>query len=679
MDEASAGLLEALAARVQRSPWLLIATRRDVAGGFLPAADVRQRVELAPLTPEATLALAEATPEAHVVPPHTLELAVQRAAGNPEYLLDLLAAAASGSDTLPDTLETAASARIDALDPGDRVLIRRAAVLGLTFRPEQLVYVLPEGTPPPGEATWRRLSGLFAVDSDGHVRWRRPALCEAAYERLPFRVRRELHATVGNALEADVGRDVDADPVVLSLHFSRAGDHERAWRYALMGAERATAVFAHGDAARLYRRAVEAGRAAGVTTRELAAAWEALGEALRQAGEPRAAGDAYTAARRLFAGSPVDEARLCYRHAVAVFRSGSLVSAVRWSHRGLRLLEARGDREAKRWRAQLLSALAGFQQSQGRTRDAERTCHEAIAVAEEVGELSALAHACYTLDWVLVGSGRPQEATHSVRALAIYRELGDLERESSVLNNLGGLAYWRGDWDEAIGLYRRQAESSERAGNPSDAAYTDANIGEILSDQGKLDEARERLSRARRIWSSTGDVLMPTLADAHLGRLAAREGRYDDALTTLTTAAERMRRLGAAADAHFADALVAEAEAFGGDPARAIRLSQRLLRISDRDAPLLRRVQGIARARLRDVEGALRELDASLRLARESEADYDIAATLDAIARVSGLDDAGAHERDEILQRLHVVALPAPVLAPRPATRRGPRLVASGA
>ena len=48
-------------------------------------------------------------------------------------MLDLLAAAAGGRpDELPDSVGAATMARIDALDPRDGVVVRRAAVLGLT-------------------------------------------------------------------------------------------------------------------------------------------------------------------------------------------------------------------------------------------------------------------------------------------------------------------------------------------------------------------------------------------------------------------------------------------------------------------------------------------------------------------------------------------------------------------
>ena len=76
------------------------------------------------------------------------------------------------------------------------------------------------------------------------------------------------------------------------------------------------------------------------------------------------------------------------------------------------------------------------------------TCREAISEAEAVGELSALAHACFALDYALVESGLPDEATHSWRALKSDQQLGDPEHEFQVLNNLGGIAYWGDRWDE---------------------------------------------------------------------------------------------------------------------------------------------------------------------------------------------------------------------------------------
>jgi class 3 adenylate cyclase/tetratricopeptide (TPR) repeat protein len=667
MDEASAALLGALVEVLPSSSWLVIGSRRAPAGGFVPGADAGAvvRIELGPLSRASALALAEATPYANTVPPHTIALAVERAAGNPEFLLALLAAVAGGSGELPDTIESAASATIDALDPGDRALVRRAAVLGELFRAARLAHVLDPAAATLDETTWARLQSILERQEDGYLRFTSPILCEVAYAGLPFGTRRALHAAVGEALERDVGSDVDADPAVLSSHFSLAGDHERAWRYALLGAERASARFAVADAVRLYRRAIDAHRGAGTTPQELAPVWEALGEALMAVGETPAAEHALSAARRLFADEPIAQARICFRRGQIAERE-ELANAVRWMRRGLRILEHVAGAEAQCWRARLIAELAWIRQRQRRYRDAERLCRESLTIGEAVGELRAQARASYTLDWALFELGRFEEATHSARALEIYRELGDPEQEGRVLNNLGGLAYWRGRWQEAIELYEQAGVCSERAGHAADRAFTDGNIGEILSDQGRLDDAAVHLRRARRVWNATGDRQGSAFANMLLGRVAARAGRVEEGLELLHAAVTDMQRFRVDFYTDLARALIAEAQALGGDADRALALADEHLASGSSYASLLRRVRGIALARSGERSRAQEELRLALAAARERAEDYDVALALDALGAIGAADDGELAERAAILDRLGVLAVPA-ISEPSPA------------
>lgn len=667
MDAASVALFAALTRELESSAWLVLVTRRDAPGGLVLADYAHPRIELGPLSAEDVHTLALATPEAAQLPPHVVELAVERSGGSPDFLLDLLAAAASGSrDELPDSVGAATMARIDALDPRDGAVVRRAAVLGLTFNPRRLADVVAADMPLPEDGFWDRLSGIFARDADGHVRFRRPALQEAAYASLPFKLRRELHSAVGLRLEHDQGRDSDADPAILSHHFSLAGDYPRAHRYAMLGAKRATERFSHADAARLYRRAIEAARADGIAAEPagvsvLAEAWEQLGESLRCVGEPAAATRALTEARRLLRDDPIAQARLYHRHADIAKRSDALTPAVRWLKRGFRCIEGLDGDEATAWRARMRSSLGGIRTGQAHWSEAISDCRLAISEAESVGELRALAHACYVLDRALVESGRADEATHSSRALKIYEQLGDPEHESMVLNNLGMFAYFDDLWDDAIRLYRRAGACSERAGRPADVAYTDCNVGEILSDQGQLDEAETHLQRARRVWSGTGERTGVAFADVLLARLALRRGCYQEALPMLETAMAELRKFRIDAEADFAQALIAEVEAFAGDASRALVIARQELEKGDRYRPLLHRAAGIALARLGRKDAAESELTSALASARARGADYDIAATIDVLDVLGGGDPALLGQRDEILGRLKIRQLSTPV------------------
>ena len=96
MDAASVALLDDVANDLESSAWVIVVTRRDVAGGLTLEGHDHVRIELGALSREDTLTLALTTSEAAQLPPHVLNLAADRSGGSPSFLLDLLAAAADG-------------------------------------------------------------------------------------------------------------------------------------------------------------------------------------------------------------------------------------------------------------------------------------------------------------------------------------------------------------------------------------------------------------------------------------------------------------------------------------------------------------------------------------------------------------------------------------------------------
>jgi tetratricopeptide (TPR) repeat protein len=536
-------------------------------------------------------------------------------------------------------------------------------VLGLAFHAKRLEHVLSPDAPRPDAATWRRLGGVFAQDPDGHVRFKRPALREVAYETLPFRLRRELHAAVASALEPLLGVDVDADPAVLSLHFMLAGNSQRAWMHARAAAEGAVAKFAQADAARLYRRAIEAGRQGGASERELAECWEALGEALTKAGHSAAAADALTAARNLVRDDPLAQARLFLAHVRIAHRQARLTAAARWSTRGLRVLGEADDMESREIRARLLAELAFVRYLQRRLSEAERLCRTAIAQFEADVEKRPLAHASYVLDAVLIDLGRLDEAVHSPRALAIYERLGDREEQGHVLNAMAARAHYSWHWDDALQLYARAGEAYERGGSQTGIAIAACNIGGILSDRGLLGEAAKHLRRARRIWSANGERGTAAYATVLLGRTAGRAQNIDDARSFLSAAASELRALGETRDLEEAEITLAEAEALGGDASHAAAMAEALLGSSS-ELAWIKRVRAIALARLGRHNEAIEELEYALSIARERDAVYDVAAILDVLRTLGACSQADLTERDSILLRLGIERLPALEIVP---------------
>jgi class 3 adenylate cyclase/tetratricopeptide (TPR) repeat protein len=672
MDDASAELVSALARELPLLPWLVVVTRRDRETGFIatPAPHL-VRLELQPLAADQALALANVVTELAPLPPHMVTLAAERSGGSPQFLRDLLRAAARGSTELPESIEAAASERIDRLDPADRALVRRASVLGLSFHARHLVELGDDAVPPPDAATWIRLDAYFALDGDGALRFRRQMVRDVAYAGLPFRVRRELHAAAGVALERELGEHADEQAERLSVHFLLAGRLDSAWRYARLAADRALRRAAYADAANLYRRALDAARGLELPEHVLADVWESLAEAYVRTGELQAGSAALTTARRLVAGDPVRTAHLLWLHARIAERAGQVAQAVRWSGRALRALDGADDGRAASGRSHVVATLAAVRQRQGRPAEAIRLAHRAIAEAEAAGEELALGHACQILDWALVESGRVAEAGHSVRALEIFERLGAADRESAVLNNMGGFAYRAGRWDDAVDLYRRGAEASARAGDVNYGAFADCNVGEVRSDQGRLEEAEPLLRRALQVWRGTADDHGIAFATALLGRLLLRDGRTAGGIELLEDALARFRALGVEIDGALVEALLAEAALWAGRPGEAHAAASDLWRRLPDDArlePLLHHVTGVALAQLGDLTAAGEELAAAEAAARACELPFELTLALDALEQLSRLGARSSprrrRERDALLARLDIVRLPAPPLAP---------------
>ena len=185
-------------------------------------------------------------------------------------------------------------AQIDALGPGDRSLVRRAGALGSTFPPALAVAVLG---PEADDEAWARVDSVLATTPDGHLRFRRAAVQEAAYAGVPFAeaagaARGDRHGPAELRVAGPV------DPGVLAQHHRLADRPDLAYPLFCQAAESAAANATPVNAAAHYRAALESGRAVGVSAVELATLWEGLGDALRLAAEGEAAERAYREARR---------------------------------------------------------------------------------------------------------------------------------------------------------------------------------------------------------------------------------------------------------------------------------------------------------------------------------------------------------------------------------------------
>lgn len=677
MDAASAELLVAVAGDLSARPWVFGVARRPGDTGFVaPEAITATRIELAPLALADARRLARAVADDHPLPMHVLDTVAQRSGGNPQFLRDLLRAAieSGGVGGLPDSAEAAAMARIDALAPQDRALVRRAAVFGMTFHPRMLSWLADDAdSAPPSPAAFERLQELFDEEGDGYLRFRRSLLRDAAYEGLPYRVRRQLHRSVAARLEEEA-EDPEEMAGILSLHYHVAGAYNDAWRCATAAGKRAHGTYAYVEAAGLYARALDAGRRlAEVSEKELAGVHEALGDSLNLAGEFDKASAAYTDARRLTGDEPLAQAALLLKRSRLEEKLGKYPQALRWAARARRAVGDLASRDAAREAAQSSSWYATLLQAEGRSADAVRWAQRAVAEAEAADDPDALGSAYFTMGWAYVDLGRDDWEPPVMRALEASRRSGDRVKQAAILQNVGTLCMSHGRWDEAMTYYEQGREQCVKIGDTVGAALASMNIAEILADRGDPDEAEAMLKETLPIWKASKYRYLLGACNWLLGRAMLRAGRVEDALRRLEEAKTCFAHVGADQDMLGVDARIAECRLVARDVDAALTVADEMLARARNGhgvatvVPLLERVRGCALFRKGDTGGARKALQASLDAARTRRDLFELMqtlATLIELDRLEGIEpDGGMVEESRALYaRLNLRSAPAVLL-----------------
>ena len=381
--------LAALAVLAARQPLLLVMTTRfagDPSAGAwrtsLHGAPLTG-IDLGPLTVEDSQRLAALS---STMPAALVASCVERAEGNPLFLLQLLLDAGAAAQTrLPGSIQALVHTRMDRLAAEDKAALQAASVLGQRFAMDALRHLLDRAGYDP-----RLLVENFLIRADsGEFMFCHALIRDGAYASLLHKRRRALHA---RAAEWFASRD----GVLAAEHFDRADDPRAAAAYLDAGASIAEQ-FRHGAALAL----VERGLALAATQETRFALLMARGRLLVELGRPS---DAIEAARAALA---------------AASNSGE--------------------------RARALIAMAAGMRLNDRIAEGLAALDEAEPLAGEAGlalDLSRLHHLRGNLRFPLGRVGDCVTEPELARRLA--REAGSLEAEAAAMGGLGDGYYLQG-------------------------------------------------------------------------------------------------------------------------------------------------------------------------------------------------------------------------------------------
>jgi tetratricopeptide (TPR) repeat protein len=536
-DDASAELIAALLARMLPArPWLVVVTQRGGTTGLHHGRGFAATpIHLAPLDATTAAELAARLAEHTPVPVHRLPHLIEQASGNPLFLAALVSAQADHADELPRSVEAIIAARVDGLDPDDRRALRRLSVLGDRFDADLLDAALgPHGLSRDQHERWRRLAEFITIDGDAFA-FRNALVREVAYEGLSFRRRRQLHASVADAID-----DADSTAAAqLPGHLLRAERWSDAWIAARAAAERAREDGANAVAGELYDMALRAARRLKLAESDVADAALAAGEVWERAGVWARALRAYevaAAAMRDRNGQLGVTLRRARTHAGA----GRYPQALRLYRRVITAASSgAGTTEALRLLARAHAGYAAARLGQGRPADAVDHARQAVGLADLASDDATLADAHHLLDRAHTALGdHAAAAHHRDAALPVFAALGDLAAQGTVLHDLGRDAHRAGRLEEALWLYGRSHDARVRAGDVLQVAASANAIGEVLLVLGRHDDARAHFTEALRAWRGARAPVGVAEATCNLGVVALRDGHPAEAVRLLEEAAD---------------------------------------------------------------------------------------------------------------------------------------------
>ena len=431
------------------------------------------------------------------------------AAGNPLYLIELVAALARGRALcagdggveatgrgVPGSLSAAIADRLEFLSAPTREVLRVAALLGADFSMAELAAVsgrrVNDLLPVLDEAI---LAGVL-LDGGPELTFRHPLIRAALYQGMAPTVRAAWHRDAARAL-ADNGAPPDRVarqllPMIDTQDVAGAAD---AWMVRwLVGAGQQLVGQAPRAAIPLLQRAVR-GIPAGVAPHDLLTC--RLVDALYRAGDASSAADIATAA-------------------LAHVTQPDLLVDLHWTLAQYRAINGRSEESlatldhaleapglGARDRARLLVLIARMHRSLGRLDTAAQVAEQALEAAAAAGDRWATAWALGTLTIV-----------HGMR----------------------------GDTEKALPLFDRALAAAE-----GDPALTDfrllmrVNQAVALGDLDRYDDAITAAEQVRRLADDAGNVFRLAQAQSVLGELLFDVGRWDDALAEIDVRPETVR------------------------------------------------------------------------------------------------------------------------------------------
>ena len=217
----------------------------------------------------------------------------------------------------------------------------------------------------------------------------------------------------------------------------------------------------------------------------------------------------------------------------------------------------------------------------------------AIAVYVRAADLARRAEDELLLGGILADLGRaesmvaesPEVFRHADDACTRAQEISERRHAPSLSARAyhcsGEVAYHRQQPVLALERYRAAGKILEALAEPRETALNLLLVGTVITDLGRLNEARRVLTTCRDLWLAIGDRRQETVAEVAIARVDARLGRNQAALDAFEAAIRRFDAMGDALWLAASLTGVAEVQLTMGDGNAALGRWQRALLLFD--------------------------------------------------------------------------------------------------
>jgi class 3 adenylate cyclase/tetratricopeptide (TPR) repeat protein len=551
------------------------------------------------------------------LPEELARIVLEKAEGNPFFLEELTRSILEDSSwtdvSVPDTIQGVLMARIDRLPEEHKRLLQTASVLGREFTPDLLEAVWEQpGTAMPLLADLKKWEFLYEAPAlETPVYFFKHALTqEAVYQSLLTGRRQTLHLAAGHALEALYADHLPDVYDSLIHHFPKAGDAEKSVTYLSLFAQRAARGYAHTEAAKALREAIEHAQRLAPERRD-----RMVAEMILQLAESLLPLARFSETLELF-----------LRHEETVARVGDPSLAGRYFF----------------WLAHTYSYL-------GNQEEAVRNAQRAAEAARSCGDEAIEGKAFYVLSRDGFWSGQFSAGIeHSLKAVALL--------EGSEDRWWQGQAYWvsgfnlfaLGRFEEALQAMARVRSSWRALADPRlDASWSTGYFHACLGawDKG-IEECRGGLERAQ-------DPLNTAAALGFLGYAYLEKRDLPNALRVLEDSVQRTKLAGMQQLLGWFSVFLGEAYAYSDRLDEAEEMARQALAVTSEvkfgyGIGLAQRALGCVARERRDRGGARRRLEEAMAQFQMLRVPFEVARTQLALAALARCEE----RNDEAAERL---------------------------